>query len=148
MAVPIIEQITQNIVAELKLVTITNGFNNDLEVEQPAQAGNRVRDRLVVVYQTAVDQVEPPQGHVAWNQTYAIVCFVREKEGSDTSIDTRINSIRSDVERKLRQDNSRGGLAVETELRPPLIFEQKGAAGVIVNVDVLYRVLEDDPFAQ
>lgn len=148
MPVAILEQITQNIVDELKLVTVANGFDNDLIVERPLQEGNPPKDRLVVVFQTSVDELEPPLGHKWWNQSYAIVCFVRESETSAVNLDTRINSIKSDVEKKLRQDNSRGGLAVETELRPPLIFEQEGASGVVVNVDVSYRVLEDNPYSQ
>jgi len=53
------------------------------------------------------------------------------------------------VEKKLREDPTRGGLAVDTRIRSPYEFPQSAQqTGVVCVVNIHFRTSEDDPYAQ
>lgn len=146
---PVIELITQNVVDTLAGVRVASGYHVDLIAERRVRSGNRERDGLAVVLQGDPEKVDDaPEGRVAWRQRYAVVCYVVESETSTRPIDQRINLTRSDVEKALMVDFTRGGNAYDTVIQEPELFDDPEGRwdGVVVYFDVLYRTTHDDPY--
>lgn len=149
---PIDEQIIQNVVSTIGIVTVTNGFANTItSVERPNPGiGNVGKNLAAVVYQGNPEPIEDSiQTGREWMHPINILITVVESEGSSTPIDQRINSIRADVEKALMADITRGGLAIDTLVRAPqlgdiLITAHQGEVTVVV--DVQYRTLWNDPY--
>lgn len=156
MSTPIVEQIAADIQVSVNGVTLLNGFNQDLEAVRPTRVGfeddSAPQDCRVVIIQEDPDEDEAnsAEGNVgmkAWIQPFALVAFVISSDTVTTPIDTRINQVRADIEKKLMEDPNRDGLAIDTRIRSSGRFsEGPGATGIVVMVDVLYRTPVDDPY--
>lgn len=150
MAEPVIERIAQNVVDTLKGVNVAAGYNNSLSVERLKREGNAPRDLLVVVEQH--DETQPEDvthNKQEWFQRFAVTCYVVEQDGA-RSLDTRINSVRADVQKALMQDPHRGDLAIDTILRgcdSIALLTGGQLTGIVVYFDVHYAVEWDDPCA-
>lgn len=150
---PIVEQITQNIETTLQGVTKANGDNFDLIVERRKRDGNSTDHGAAVIYQDDPELLpteETPIGWIGWIQPYQIELHIRESEEDPRPPDQLINLIRSDVEKKLMEDPHRGNLAIDTHPDDPDLFEASNGSyeGIIVNIRVPYRTLENDPYSQ
>jgi len=151
MATPIIELIAQNLLAALQEIVTAGAAAAAI---RPLRAGlaQAPEDKLLVLYQgDDVEQVgeEAVQRFKTWIAPFSVYCYVRPSDDSATAVDTSINTLRADVEKKLREAPTRGGYALDTRIGDPEGFIATGGSeGVIVSVDVLYRHLEDDPYAQ
>ena len=151
-ALPILEQIAANVKTTIEGITAANGYQQDLRsVTRPVR--NTIpdtRDLSVEITQgDAEPDIECPHMFVQWIQTFAITAFVVNSDTATAPIDTRINTLRADIEKCLRVDPSRGGLAIDTTIGPPLIYEEPGAfTGIVIIALVRYRTLEDDPYSQ
>ena len=151
MATPIVEQIVQHVADS---VTAIGG----LTAVRPTRlgfTGNAMPENgkvLVVMGETERDEELSREGHppaLAWRQTIELLAFVVESDAATTAIDTTINQVRSDIEKKLREDPARGGLAIDTLIGAPEILpavEGVEFTGVIVTAVVIYRTSEDDPY--
>ena len=151
MADSILEQIATNVLDVLGKITTDNGFENTVTASRHKQHGNEIADKLVVLFQEDPAKSDAaPQGHIWWVQPFAAACFVLESETSTTAVDSRINSLRSDVERALCLDRNRIGLAVDTVIDAPnlIVDDVGGVSGIVVRFSVHYRTLEDDPYSQ
>ena len=155
MATSILEQISANVLTTVASVTIANGYEQTVTAERRqqryAETAQPIRDKNVVIYQDVpVLDEGVPQGHIGWYQPYWLECYVLEDEGSGTAVDTRVNSIRADVEKALLVDRHRGTLAVDTDIEAPAAIEDENGAtlGVAVRAVVRYRTLESDPYTQ
>lgn len=152
MPYPIVEKIAQNMFDTLRLISTANGYENDVTVERSKQHGNDLTDRKLVLAQDEASKTpEPPQAHVGWQQPFWIHCTVMESESSAVAIDTRINTIRADVEKVLRVDPTRGNLAVDTIIADPVLVGDEttdSVTGIVVQAVVQYRTLENDPYNQ
>lgn len=151
MSEPIVEQIAENLVETLRSIRLSNGYHQDVTVERRLLAGNHVRDNLIVVFQNdPPKQDEAPVQRIEWMQPFMCLCYCIESEKSSVAIDKRLNRIRSDVEKAVMANPSRGGIAIDTIIRQPLYFTDTDASaeGIIVQVDVQYRVLETDPYTR
>ncbi len=156
MADPVVEHIAENVKAAINAVTIANGFNQDLTATRPTRLGfadgEGQKDLTVLVVQEDPDEDEesstegnPPA--LAWIQPFWLIAYVLDSDSSTDAIDTRKNRVRSDIEKKLAEDRTRGGNAWDTRIRAPESFVLGPAAsGIIVIVDVLYKTSEDDPY--
>ena len=161
MADSILEQIAQDIQAAVNGITIELGFQQDLVCARPTRrdlvelstADHVPADRSVLLLQDdeeweeALSSPGNPPRH-AWRQRFALVCFVVESDESETAIDTAINRVKADVETKLMEDAQRSGLAVDTKLAGSVRFAPTPEqTGITVGIEVLYRVRENDPYA-
>jgi len=153
--IPIVEQIAQALVARLETVSVAGGYETDVaRVARPTKTGGYpLEDRLVVLLQDdpAEDaDLEGAGSLKAWVQPFRILCFVLPSDTETTPVDTRINTLRADVEKAVRVDPTLGGLATDAVIRAPEGWTVRDTAfeGVTVNVDVHYRTAEDDPYAQ
>ncbi len=155
MAEPIIEQIAVNVVAAINQITGANGFNQTLKATRPIRLGfedgEGQKDLTVLVVQR--DPEEDPESSTegnpaakAWMQPFLCIAYVIDSDSSTTPIDTRKNRIRSDIEKKLREDPERGGNAWDTQIRAPESFNLgPSATGISVVVEVFYKTSEDNP---
>ena len=156
-SLPIVERIAQAIVAALEAVTADNGCRVTVtEVRRPTRTGfgfTLVNRGVNLVQTDAARQTEldcpgNPAG-IAWRQTFAIDCVVRVGESASEPLDQTLNLFAAEIEAAVMADPTWGGLAIDTELTDRLYPPgEKGIEGVTVMFDVLYRVAEDDPFAQ
>lgn len=150
---PVVERITQNIVDALEELTKAAGIYANAKVYRPSPAKPPpLRDYRLVVIQSDPELDEENDGLCgvqAWVQPYQIVCEAVLPENAVTPIDRVLNRIRADVEKKLREDPQRGGLAWDTRIMPPVMDDtaETARAGTIeVRVNVHYRTIEDDPY--
>lgn len=154
MADSIIEQIALNVVTTLQGITIANNYTRDVsQVVRPHPGvGDARQDMQIIVAQGNPSVIEDrPQQHKQWRQPFAAICCVQELKASTTSIESRQNSIRADVEKILMVDFHRGGLAINTVITDPLYADTDAGANegiVAVNFDVIYRTLLQDPYSQ
>lgn len=158
MSTPVIESIAEDIRSTIAGVTVANGYNQDLTAVRPTSLewrdGRSQKDGTVIIVQQDPEENEELSsagnaGLKAWDQPYALVAYVIASEASLPAIDTRINQVRSDLEKALTVDRTRGGRAIDTIVRAPEHFDQgPGATGIIVVIDVLYRTPENDPYTQ
>jgi hypothetical protein len=151
MPVPIVEKITRDIADTIAGVRMAAGYNNDLVVERFDRTGNPPRKNLIVIYQRSPTLAESQtDNHRTWDQPYTAVCYVLKDEDRVTPIDHDINLVRSDVEKALLVDHTRGGLAFDTIIENPDLFDSDDGAftGINFNFTVRYRTLFTDPYSQ
>lgn len=155
MSDPIVEQIAENIVADIAAITEANGFNQDLLPKRPLRLDfedfKTQTDRTVLVVQDnpvfAVEDDGRLHGNpmkLDWAQPFVFICFVRNSDDDNEPIDTRMNRIKADIEKKLQEDTTRGGLAYDTKIMPSERMDKND--GILVGALVFYRVAENDPY--
>jgi hypothetical protein len=80
---------------------------------------------------------------------YALMAIVLDGDDVTTTIDTRLNQVEADIQKKIREDPKRGNNAIDTILLPSVEFyDGKKFTGISVNIAVKYRVLEDNPYTK
>ena len=158
MSTPVVESIAEDIQDAVDAITIAAGFNQDLTAKRPIRLGLEGLaaevDGTVVILQEepAEDEEISSQGNPparGWRQPFWLAAYVIASDAVTTPIDTRLNQVRSDIEKKLRADPTRGGYAIDTLIRAPIFFnEDEGCSGIVVVIEVRYRTSEDDPCVQ
>lgn len=154
--VPIVEQIALNIVTSLGVVIAGADYVNTITVKRVARKPASPADKLVAVMQADPledpDKMIPRSTHSGWLQPFVFACFVRESDKSTIAIDTRLNSIRTDVEKALMQDPRRGGLCWKDCWIAPSEYESDTTDGgiecVFVALVVPYMTLRNNPYRQ
>lgn len=150
-ATAIVELITQDILTWLNTVTVANNYANNFTVERRKKGGNapRAGQTLVVINQgqpqEIVDDSHPDQ---SWDQPYGIDVFVDPDQSSATAVDALINSAWADTIKALTSEVTsfnRGGLALWTKIKAPIIFIQNGNPGIQVRLMVRYATIFSDP---
>jgi len=153
MSVPVVENIALDIEAAVNAITEANGFNQDLTALRPRRRdfeSTVAEDGVVLVKQLDEDLVgEQPVSVVDYRQEFALVVYVIDSDDAATSIDTRLNQVKADLIKKLCEDRTRGGYAIDTIIQPAAEFKEgPGKTGVVVRLDVHYRTDQDDPYTQ
>jgi len=151
MSVPIIEQIAVKIVDYVKEITVANGFNETLTAIRPKRLhleSDTNRDKLVVIQQEEEAAVEEEStSTIIWLQPFAIQAIVLDSDDATDPIDTRLNIIRSDIEKKLMSDDCRelegmGTIFLDGATK---FLDDAANSGISVDVIVRYEVLTNDP---
>lgn len=151
MNTPVIELIAENIKTAVNAITVVNGFNQDLVAVRPKRnvfANVNPEDKKVLIIQADEEEIKSPYGAKDWMQTFILAAFVIDSDDASESIDTRINKIRADVQKKLQEDIRRGGHALNTFNRPSVIFDSVEYTGIEINIEVHYRTKTDDPYSK
>jgi len=153
MTTPIIESIAENIKDAINLITTGNGFNQTLVAQRPKRSDflNTAWDDLTVL----VNQVdaEKPEGAIfatTWRQYFNITAIVIDSDDATASIDTRLNQVSADIEKKLMADGTRGGNAIDTAIivKIPFFDDETAVTGIAVQVAVDYRTEIEDPYTK
>lgn len=154
MADPIVERIAQSIKTKLDALVTAATLAS---AQRPARIGipEGVGNKYAVLLQgDTTENDEQLHGFKCWVTRFEIYICVRLSDTSTASVDTTINALRADVEKKLMEDFTSGsplfgGLADNAVVRSPDNFALgEAVAGVIVNLDVEYRHREGDPYTQ
>lgn len=152
MATPVSEYIAVNIEAAVNQVTIANGFNQDLlAVRRRRNDFPDIAPEEGKVLITQGDEESTASqftGTMQWLQAFELEAFVIDSDKALVSIDTRINQVIADLRKKLCEDHTRGGHAIDTILGGSSRYYDEGFSGTVVTIQVLYRTKEDDPYAQ
>ena len=167
MALPIIEKIAAELVARLDQITTANGYEFDREsVTRPRRID---RDFTPRNYSIVVDQSEeqydeeqsypgnPPAS--AYNVTFSIYGFVRESDDATTSPHITENQMAAAIQKAITENSatwhSFDGNAIAATFGTTERFRDGDALpftttehnGARVELEVLYRVSELDPFS-
>jgi len=154
MSTPIIETIAVKISALIDAITIAAGFNQTLTAVRPKRLhleGDINTDLTVIIEQEDPEIQEETNEVITWRQPFTLQALVLDSDDATTAIDTRLNQVRSDIEKKLMENDNwkLDGLADGILLRPPEKFiADPQVAGIAVNIDVIYTVLTADPYSQ
>ena len=150
MTEPLIERIALNLATTLATVTTANGYHQDVaDVIRPTRlADDGLVDRRVLLGQGEPSEAEDSsEAFKTWLQPFPAVLYVRPSEKDSTPVDTLVNRFRTDVEKAVMVDQTRGGLALDTLVRAyeNVLSEDGALGGVVVHVEVLYRHRVEDP---
>jgi len=153
MSTPIIESIALNIETTINLITVVNGFNQDLVALRPRRidfVDTAPADGIVLIKQDAEDLAES-QGmqESRWQQKFVLMAIVLDSDEANTSLDTRLNKVRADIQKKLMEDRTRGGYAKDTRILPSFEFDNaEGTSGIAVEIIIEYATVFNDPYTQ
>ncbi len=147
----VLEQIAQNIETTLQGITRAAGYSFDLTVTR-ATHKNEPRHLRAYIFQLSPDEdeINAPITKEQWKQAFAVVAYSIPTETDTTPFDQYNNEIAAAIHKELMRDYSRGGLAIDTTIKPTLYFPPLDGefAGITFQFDVRYRHRLDDPFAQ
>lgn len=154
MSTPIVETIAVKLAALIDAITIAAGFNQTLTAVRPKRLhleGDINTDGTVIIEQEDPALLQETDDVLTWRQPFTLQALVLDSDDATTAIDTRINQVRSDIEKKLMEDDNwkLDGIADGIVFRAPEKFiVDPQVAGIAVNIDVIYTVLTADPYSQ
>lgn len=151
--VSITERIAEDIKAAINLITIANGFNQDLTAlrRRRLDFSDVMPEDLKVLIIQAEDELPEQEavGANEWLQVYFLEAFVIDSDTASTSIETRMSTVRDDIRKKLAEDTTRGGYAIDTMLRAATPFDDgEGFTGIELEIAVHYRTKWNDPYTR
>ncbi len=154
MSTPVIELIALDIVARIGEITIVNLFNQDLTAIRSRRedwVDESPGDGKVLVWQEDEDRApDEEQSHntTEWDQTFSLIANVIDSDSATTSIDIRLNQVKSDIRKKMREDPSRGGNAIDTKMGTSRKVSEGNLTGIEVEIMVRYRTQQNDPYVR
>jgi len=153
MSTPIIEQIAVKIAALVDAVTVAAGYNQTLTAVRPKRIhleGDINTDGTVIVEAEDAVIEQDSNTHIIWRQGFTLQALVIDSDDATAALDTRLNQVRSDIEKKLMDgDNWQLDGTGEIFLKSATKFiADPEVAGIAVNIDVLYEVNKADPYSQ
>lgn len=150
---PIVEQITQNIMDALASVSTVNGYAQTIVPVRFHRTGDKVFDLMAIVSEidTSADDSDAATLSKRWIQGYAVLLLTFEPESSDYPARKRLQIARADVTKALMLDYHRGNLAIDTTVRAPQWIDNAmdfGAMdGLIYMFDVGYAEDINNPYS-
>lgn len=150
-SLPIIELIAVDLLAAVNAVTVANGYYQTLTAVRPKRGDDDdaiTGDLTVLIAQGDPEELEGAHGIRQLKQPFYIQVILIDSDDATTPIDTRINMVRSDIEKKLALDETRGGWAFDQRILTPESFNGEGFTGFALPVDISYRTAAGDPFTK
>lgn len=145
------ERIMKNMQAALEAITVENGYGNTLNaVERTLQRGQSSLPPMAYLLEGDDDAIsEAPLGLLSRHLSVGVVLVVQQDDEEDArSASEAMNSLIADVQRKLQEDERRGGLAIHTEetgVSPVQIEEGMPVLSATVAYRINYRHQRLDP---
>ena len=151
MSTPIVETIAGKLVDLVNAITTANGFNQDLTAVRPKRLHLETdinKDLTVIIEQEDADIEADSTTHIIWRQGFTLQALVIDSDDETDPIDTRLNMVRSDIEKKLMEsDNWKlDGLGRVMLKSAEKFIADPQVAGIAINIDVLYVVDSADPY--
>jgi hypothetical protein len=152
---PIIEHIAVQLAAYIDSITEAAGYHQDLTAVRPKRIhleGDLNADNMVLIVQERTERLAMTDTTITWRQRFALQALVIDSDRATAALDTRLNDVRDDIERKLNNPAYRkcGGYADGIVLQGAemLYAEVDGPemSGVAVYIDVVYSTQYDDPY--
>lgn len=152
MSTPIVEQIAVKLVALVNAITVANGFNQTLVAVRPKRIhleGDINDDLNVIIEQEDAAIEEDSTTHVIWRQGFTLQALVIDSDDATAAIDTRLNTVRSDIEKKLMESENwkLDGLGMVLLKSAEKFIADPQMAGIAVNIDVLYETNKSNPYS-
>lgn len=153
MSTPVIEQIAENLKTTVAGITVANGYNHTLTPIRPRRndwSDVAPVDGMVLISQDGDAPIDNAAlSTMQFAQEFMMDCVVLDSDAAETSIDTRINQVKSDIRKALLVDATRGGLAIDTMIGPSSKFDDgNGLTGITVTCVIIYRTNLTDPYTQ
>lgn len=162
MSEPIVEQIALWLVDALTDITIGNGYQQTLTVSRPGELfddSDTLADLSTIVAIEDPESVGPrTTAGRRWRQPFTIATFLLGAAGTALSTDTRINRVRSDIEKVLGTEQATAAgpgsicnsLADDIQINAPQILTDPETQAVLLisNVSILYGVSAASPYTQ
>ena len=154
MSTPIIETIAVKLAGLINAITVAAGFNQTLTAVRPKRIhleDSELKNGNVIIFQEDPTLLQETDEVVSWSQPFKLQAIVIDSDDATTAIDTRLNQVRSDIEKKLMENSNwkLDGIAEGILLRAPeLRIAEPEDSVVVVNIDVIYTVLTADPYSQ
>lgn len=146
------ELIMKNLVAALEAIQVPNGYSTSLNaVERTLQQGQASDPPMAYVIE-GDDEVtaESPLGYLTRNFEVGIVLVVAQDLSEDArSASEAMNAVIADVQKKVQEDERRGGLALMTEEMAVSAIEIEEGMPTLratVGYRVKYRHARLDPY--
>jgi hypothetical protein len=145
------EKILQDVLETLETVTVASGYDNTLaSVQRWKQKGNDTTVNVpCVVIVAGTEKKEPkPNPLMTCMFTVVLTVWTQQVDSDETPTDTILDSLLGDIEKALMIDITRGGYAQDsfiTDVIPFETVEGQPQCGLIINLDIQYRHLQDDP---
>lgn len=142
MDIPVIEQIAQTLadcVAEVDGVTV-------LRPKRAYFLDEVTADQTVVIQQETPEKGESTIYTQDWLQPFELLVLAQDSDQAAASIDTRLNRLRADIEKKLLANDTLSGYAVGLSLDPPTYISAGPLTALLLRVVVHYRTMYNDPY--
>ncbi len=150
MADTIREKILKNIKTTLEGVTVANGYRNTIQaVRRWDKRSNPIDPTPSITIAVGEENKDPiPNPLYTCRLNVFLDVWIRQNETDATPTDEKITSLVGDIEKALMVDNTRGGNAVDTDLKGSTPFDYpdgKFTSGVVVEAVILYQHRISDP---
>lgn len=149
---PIVERITQNVLATLQAVG-TPAFGIALSVARSRRQGDIATPGKISGFLKEHDPVPETATnmHKQWMQPYTLLLQAFESDSSDYSARSMLQLARCTAEFALVADITQGGLAINTIINPSVWLDDATSKGsidaIVVVFDIQYRTLLYNPFS-
>lgn len=156
MSTPVLETIAAALETVINGITVGAGFNQTLLARRPRMVDldqEPIEDGLVLIEQdnTPNETDNPPENICETDQMFWLHAHTLTDASSESSIDTRRNTMYADIKKAVMTASKTGSLQNYTvSVFPQLLFKDENGvyAGVTAPVSVIYRTALDDPFTQ
>lgn len=148
--VPVIEAIARAIEGLVNQITVVNGYCQTLTAVRPKRVhfwDEITADNTVLISQGKPERMDMTHATIDWRQPFELQAICIDSDAATETIESRLNKVRSDIEKKLMADVTLGGLSYDLQIQPPDYYSGDRFTGIAVNVDVLYRTLLSDPYS-
>ena len=144
------ERILANIKTTLEAITIVNGYVNTIaSVQRWDKRGNPLRQVPCIVVNAGQEEKQmSPNPYFTCRLSIYLDIWIRQDEADATATDVILSGILGDIEKALMIDNTRGGFAIDTNIKSNVPFETvegQPHAGLTIELEVLYQHTQSDP---
>ncbi|MBL8013735.1 MAG: hypothetical protein JNN05_07790 [Candidatus Omnitrophica bacterium] len=144
------ERILANIKTTLESITTSNGYANTIaSVQRWDKRGNALRLVPCIVVNAGQEEKEmSPNPYFTCRLSVYLDVWIRQDEADSAATDTVLSGILGDIEKALMIDNTRGGYAIDTNIKSNVPFETvegQPHAGLTIELEVLYQHTQSDP---
>lgn len=144
------ENILANIKTTLEAITVANGYNNTiLSVQRWDKRGNALRQVPCIVVSAGQEEKQmSPNPYFTCRLSVYLDVWIRQDEADGQATDTVLSGILGDIEKALMVNNTRGGYAIDTNIKSNVPFETvegQPHAGLTIELEILYQHTQSDP---
>ncbi|MBL8014440.1 MAG: hypothetical protein JNN05_11395 [Candidatus Omnitrophica bacterium] len=144
------ERILANIKTTLESVTIANGYVNTIaSVQRWDKRGNALRQVPCIVVNAGQEEKQmTPNPYFTCRLSVYLDVWIRQDDADSTATDVILSGILGDIEKALMIDNTRGGFAIDTNIKSNVPFETvegQPHAGLTIELEILYQHTQSDP---
>ncbi|MCA9400382.1 MAG: hypothetical protein KC713_02055 [Candidatus Omnitrophica bacterium] len=144
------ERILANIKTTLEAITAVNGYSNTIaSVQRWDKRGNPLRLVPCIVVNAGQEEKQmSPNPYFTCRLSVYLDVWIRQDDADSTATDVILSDILGDIEKALMIDNTRGGFAIDTNIKSNVPFETvegQPHAGLTIELEILYQHKQSDP---